>query len=76
MLVQIIVDNPNSWMIPYAQELVEEIQKLNKGYKVLFTTSYEDIKEGELLFLLSCENNQRLLFYFLTPILEFQKPKG
>lgn len=53
MKVQILVDNPNSWIIPYADELVE----LLKGRDIESSLHHtaEEITSGDILCLLSCE---------------------
>lgn len=53
MLIQILCDNPDSWIIPYALHLKKLLEKLN--YDVSYTNSHEDIINGEILILLSCE---------------------
>lgn len=53
MLITLMCDNPNSWIIPYIEELKEEIREL--GHKVRVIDDYKKITSGELLFLLSCE---------------------
>lgn len=59
MKIQILVDNPNSWIIPYAEELKESILKLN--HSCVFTTKPNSIVKGDVLCLLSCENIFRKL---------------
>lgn len=53
MLIQILCDNPNSWIIPYAVQLKTLLEQLNHDVK--FTHKHEDIVRGEILMLLSCE---------------------
>jgi methionyl-tRNA formyltransferase len=53
MLITLICDNPNSWIIPYIEELKEEIKELGNDVKII--DSYKKIAPGDLLFLLSCE---------------------
>jgi hypothetical protein len=53
MLVQILCDNPNSWIIPYALQLKTLLEQLN--HHVRFTHKHEDIVSGDILMLLSCE---------------------
>ncbi|WP_421775361.1 formyltransferase family protein [Gracilimonas sp.] len=53
MLIQILVDNTNSWIIPYANELIKQLE--NKGHEVYLIHSHDDVKEGDILCLLSCE---------------------
>lgn len=51
--IQILVDNPNSWIIPYARELVNELQRLD--HNVVIRHSAKEVIEGEVLCLLACE---------------------
>lgn len=53
MLVTLMCDDINSWIIPYIKELKEEIKEL--GCKVKIIDNYKKITQGDLLFLLSCE---------------------
>ena len=54
MLVQILIDNPFSWIIPYANSLSLEINsKMN--YTAVVIHSHEEVIEGNILCLLSCE---------------------
>lgn len=53
MIINLLCDNNKSWIIPYVNSIRERLLKLN--YRVFFINSYEQIVEGELLFLLSCE---------------------
>ena len=53
MLVQILCDNPNSWIVPYALNLQSIVKKM--GYEVRFLNNHEEIVSGDILVLLSCE---------------------
>lgn len=53
MLVQILVDNIDSWIVPYARELAKEIEE--RGYKSRVLHSHQEVIEGDVLCLLSCE---------------------
>ena len=54
MLIQILVDNKNSWIIPYVIKLKNDIiSKYN--YEVILINEQDDVKKGNILFLLSCE---------------------
>ena len=53
MLVQILVDNPNSWFVPYARKLVNRIVAMGKDATLLHKAV--DVKQGDILALLSCE---------------------
>ena len=51
--IQLLIDNPNSWMVPYS--LIYS-QKLNsKGYSCTVIFSHEDVKNGDIIILISCE---------------------
>lgn len=52
--VQILVDNPKSWIIPYVKELVAQINDRDNFYCDLLFKS-DEVKQGDVLFLLSCE---------------------
>lgn len=53
MLIQILVDNIGSWIIPYAKELSDQLE--DKGHEVYLIHSHDEVKEGDILCLLSCE---------------------
>lgn len=53
MLVQILVDNPNSWIFPYAKELVSLLRKQNHESQLILEAS--DVVSGDVLCLLGCE---------------------
>ena len=53
MIVQILVDNKNSWIISYAEELVELIQE--KGFHCRLVHKHSEVTKGDILCLLSCE---------------------
>ena len=76
MLIQILIDNPNSWIIPYANKLVSQIRKL--GHKVLIVHKHKCVTPGDILILLSCErkfNNLKLNKYNIV-IHESDLPLG
>lgn len=52
MLIQILCDNPSSWIIPFALKLKSI---LAKEHEVVFTYNHDDIIAGDVLMLLSCE---------------------
>jgi len=62
MLVQLLVDNPNSWIIPYVIKLKEEIIK-QFNFSVSLIHKHEDVVKGEVLCLLSCEKIFKKLNY-------------
>lgn len=53
MKIQILCDNINSWIIPYIQKFAEEMEL--KGIRVKFHFEHEQVEQGDVLFLLSCE---------------------
>ena len=50
--IKLLVDNPNSWMTPYAISIVDKLNE--KGFDAMFINSYENLGRGWALFLLSC----------------------
>ncbi len=53
MKISILVDNPGSWMVPYAKELTEELRK--RGHTAAYFEHAEDIPAGDIACFLSCE---------------------
>lgn len=75
--VAVVVDNP-SWVLPYAQELVDMIK--NQGDDAALYRAYEDIPDGAIAFFLGCvkiapaqviARNHRTLVVHASPL-----PKG
>lgn len=54
MLIQILVDNPDSWVVDYAKQLVHIIKK-KFDIKVNLIYKHEQVVKGDILCLLSCE---------------------
>ena len=54
MKITLLCDNKDSWIIKYLDEIYNKLISL--GHEVFKVSNYKDIKEGELCFLLSCEN--------------------
>ena len=54
MKIQILVDNPNSWIIPFAEELKVELN--GRGHDTYLLKSTNMVEKGDILFLLSCEH--------------------
>jgi len=52
MIIQILVDNHNSWMVSYANELKDF---LSHDHSVFLLHDSNEVKAGDILFLLSCE---------------------
>ena len=53
MKIQILVDNPRSWILPHALELSKTLERMGYSSKVL--SSHSEIETGEILILLGCE---------------------
>ena len=53
MKIQILCDNPASWIIPYAKNLKEELLSLK--YDVCYLERHDEVEAGDVLILLSCE---------------------
>lgn len=51
MKITILTDNPSSWIIPYIKDLKEKL----KNHDVRHIFDSKDIKEGDLMLILSCE---------------------
>lgn len=59
MLVQILVDNPNSWIVAYAKELQAKLVALGVESRLLH--DHDQVVHGDILCLLSCEKLFRKL---------------
>lgn len=53
MKLQILVDNPNSWIIPYAEQLNDQLRE--NGCNSVVLNDHEQVTKGDILVLLSCE---------------------
>jgi len=53
MKITILTDNPNSWIIPYVEDLKKE---LNENHKLHHVYNTSDIAGGDIMLILSCEN--------------------
>ena len=53
MKIQILVDNPNSWIVRYANELYEQLASI--GHDASILTRHDQIEAGDILVLLGCE---------------------
>ena len=74
--MQILIDNKNSWIIPYAKKLLKLITKKNINAKILH--EHKNISKGDVLILLSCEKilNNLGLNDFNLVVHESYLPKG
>ena len=77
MKVQILVDNPNSWMVDYAKQLVDILKK-KFDIKVSLIYKHEEVIEGDILCLLSCQKIFKKLHLnkYNLVIHESDLPKG
>ncbi|WDV46144.1 formyltransferase family protein [Clostridiaceae bacterium M8S5] len=53
MIITLLCDNPNSWIIPYVKKIFKELE--NYGNDVIYINDYKKIKRGDLAFFLGCE---------------------
>ncbi len=53
MKITILADNPQSWIIPYAQKLETNLSRL--GHNVSLVHSANKVRSGNVAFFLSCE---------------------
>lgn len=77
MKIQILIDNRNSWIIPYAKKLVIYIkEKITSDIKIIY--SHEEVVSGDILCLLSCEKifNKLHLNKYNLVVHESDLPKG
>ena len=49
--ITILTDNPNSWILPYVEVLKNKL----RGYDLIHVYDKKDVREGDILFMLSCE---------------------
>jgi len=54
MKIQVLLDNPDSWMVDYAKQL-DDILKKKFDIKVNLIFKHEEVVKGDILCLLSCE---------------------
>lgn len=59
MRIQLLVDNTNSWIFPYAQDICQTLLKL--GHDSILLSKHEDVEEGDILCILSCEKKFKKL---------------
>ena len=53
MKIQILVDNPDSWILPYAERLKLQLKKTYDS--VMLLHDHNHVEKGDILCLLSCE---------------------
>ena len=54
MKIQVLCDNPSSWIVPFAREMVNELN--TNGHVATLIHSENEVSIGEVLVLLSCEH--------------------
>ncbi len=54
MKITILADNPQSWIIPYAQKLKTSLNRL--GHNTSLVHSANKVRSGDIAFFLSCEH--------------------
>lgn len=59
MKIQILIDNLDSWIIPYAKLLCDELKEMNHKAQIVF--NHSEVSEGDILCLLSCEKKYTFL---------------
>lgn len=52
MLIRILIDNPDSWMFDFSQDLLREIEEL--GHEVSIISKHLHVQQGDILILLGC----------------------
>lgn len=53
MKIQVLCDNPRSWMMPYANKIVKQLMEM--GHEASMLGSTDEVTEGDILIMLSCE---------------------
>lgn len=53
MKIQILCDNPGSWIVVYAKKFKEELKE--EGVEVSLLFKHSEVSKGDILILLSCE---------------------
>ena len=54
MIITLLMDNPNSWFVPFAKDLEQQLARA--GHDVVLIHDIADMRAGDLAFFLSCEN--------------------
>ena len=54
LVITIMVDSPDSWIMPYVNKLINELKARN--HTVHFVQHHSEIKPGDIAFFLSCRN--------------------
>jgi methionyl-tRNA formyltransferase len=53
MKIQLLCDNPNSWIVPYTQSLAQQL--IDLGHNCMIWHKHKNVEVGDILCLLSCE---------------------
>lgn len=53
MEIQILVDNSNSWYMPFARLLRDQL--VSRHFNASLISDHDEIKSGDIMFILSCE---------------------
>jgi methionyl-tRNA formyltransferase len=53
MLIQLLVDNPKSWILPFAELLKEKLHYI--GHEARLIHKHKEVLQGDILILMSCE---------------------
>ncbi len=74
--IQVLVDNRDSWIIPYTMELVSKLKRDGKYASLIH--EHDDVEEGDILCLLACEKIFRKLDLNIHNLVvhESDLPKG
>lgn len=51
--ISILIDNPESWFVPYRQKLAKQLREL--GHEVIEVLNPQELSRGDIAFFLSCE---------------------
>ena len=76
MIVQILVDNKNSWYVPFAYKLKEQLSTITEFTSVIH--DHSEVRKGDVLCLVSCEKifKDLELNNFNIVVHESDLPKG
>ena len=76
MKVQLLIDNPNSWIIPYSITFKQLM--FEKGINITIIYNHDSVEEGDVLIMLSCEKIFKRLHLniFNLVVHESELPKG
>ena len=57
MKITLLTDNAGSWIVPYAREIMKEftLGEQFSNHEIAHVHNHDDIEEGDIMFILSCE---------------------